>query len=348
MDISVLKETILENNYVSIILEELGCHNISYKSNYIQCGNPDGDNKTAITVYLNDNLTIVDYTRDITSNSGFTTLDIFDLIQFFCKCTFYAAVRKVCGWCNIDYYKEEYAELPESLKFTKFILEMSSDTADYEEMKPLKPISEKILSYYLSAVNDLFLADNISYATQMLFEIGYDDCSNRITIPIRDEMGTLVGVKGRLLSSNKELTDGESKVKYLYLEHCNRAKILYGLNFSEKYITRKQCVYVVEAEKGVMQLWDMGIKNCVATGGKKISQYQINMLTRLCSHIILCFDKDVQIEELRTIADKFIDCIKVSAIIDSVNILGEKESPTDNPDKFEKLSKYLQTIKNGR
>ena len=118
---------------------------------------------------------------------------------------------------------------------------------------------------------------------------------------------------------------------------------------SEKYIARTGYVYVVEAEKGVMQLWNMGIKNCVATCGKKISQYQINMLTRLSSHIIFCFDKDVTIDELNDIADKFLDCIQISVIVDTENLLEEKESPTDNPDKFKQLiAKCTQVIKNGK
>lgn len=349
MDISVLKETILENNYVPVILDEIGCHHISCKAGYVQCGNPDGDNQGAITVYLNEGLLTVDYTREIHSSSGLDTIDIFDLVQFFCSCTFYEAVRKVCNWCGIDYYKDEYNDLSESLKFTKFISEMADDESNYEEMQPLKPIKENVLSYYFPAVNDCFLKDNISYDTQMLFEIGYDDVSNRITIPVRDEMGTLVGVKGRLFLKQEEMTEEEQRVKYIYLERCNRARILYGLYLSEKYIARTGYVYVVEAEKGVMQLWNMGIKNCVATCGKKISQYQINMLTRLSSHIIFCFDKDVTIDELNDIADKFLDCIQISAIVDTDNLLEEKESPTDNPDKFKQLiAKYTQVIKNGK
>lgn len=341
MDIPVLKEKILENNYVPIILEELGCHHISKKTEWYQCANPDGDNNSAITIYLNEGLVTVDYTRDISKKS---VADIFDLVQFFQNCTFYEAICKVCNWCNIDYYTDDYDDLPESLKFTKLIEEMASGDSDYDEMKPIKPISEKILSYYLPFVNDFFLKDNISYETQLLFEIGYDDCCNRITIPVRDEFGTLVGVKGRLFLYNEEMTEEEQRVKYLYLEHCNRAKILYGLYLSEKYIKQSDSVYVVEAEKGVMQLWTMGIKNCVATCGKKITQYQIDMLTRLCSHIVFCFDKDVQNDELNDIADKFIDCIEISAIVDSENILDSKESPTDDPQKFKKLNENCRKI----
>ena len=147
MDISVLKEKILENNYVPVILDEIGCHHISCKAGYVQCGNPDGDNQGAITVYLNEGLLTVDYTREIHSSSGLDTIDIFDLVQFFCSCTFYEVVRKVCNWCGINYYKDEYNDLPESLKFTKFISEMADDESNYEEMQPLKPIKENVLSY---------------------------------------------------------------------------------------------------------------------------------------------------------------------------------------------------------
>lgn len=83
MDISVLKEKILENNYVPVILDEIGCHHISCKVGYVQCGNPDGDNQGAITVYLNEGLLTVDYTREIHSSSNLDTIDIFDLVQFF-------------------------------------------------------------------------------------------------------------------------------------------------------------------------------------------------------------------------------------------------------------------------
>lgn len=334
MDIQVLKEKIVENDYIPTILEELGCHHISKKTVYYQCGNPDGDNNTAITVYINDYITTVDYTRNISKK---TTNDIFDLIQFFKDCSFFKAISYVCKWCDIDYYSDEYEELPESLKYTQLMMEMKQDDSDYEEQKPVKPIPESILKYYKNYVNDMFYNDHISYQTQINFEVGYDEYTNRITIPIRDEFGTLVGVKGRLFKDNKDMTDEEKTYKYIYIEPCNRAKILYGLCLSEGEIKRKDFVYVVEAEKGVMQLWNMGIYNVVATSGKKVSQYQIEKLSRICSRIIFCFDKDVQREELKELADKFIDCIEIDALIDTDNILDEKESPTDNPEKFELL-----------
>ena len=86
---------------------------------------------------------------------------------------------------------------------------------DDEDNTPVKPIPEKILSYYRNCVNDLFYNDGISYATQADFEIGYDESTNRITIPIRDENGILCGVKGRIFAEHLE--DWEKEYKYLFI-----------------------------------------------------------------------------------------------------------------------------------
>lgn len=333
LDISYLKEYILDNHLVPDILESLGCHHIKFTGEYYTAGNRDGDNKQSITVYLNESLTTIDYTRKLTDSDR--ACDIFDLVKFFEQCNFFQAVKKVCDWVDLDYYADPNEELPESLKITALIYDMQKDEETLDEDKPVKPISEKILSYYRPYVNDMFANDGISYDTQKVFEVGYDDYSNYITIPIRDEIGTLVGIKGRIFKQSLDKDD----TKYLYLERCNRARLLYGLYKTMPYIQRKRQVYVVESEKAVMQLWDMGICNAVATSGKKITNTQIKKLTRLESDVVFLFDKDVEREELQSIADRFVESVKVYAVIDHEGILDDKESPTDNTTKFERLIK---------
>lgn len=337
MDIPMMKEYILENEYVETILENLGCHHIKNKGDYITCGNPDGDNQSAVTVYLNTNLTVVNYTRSLNNKKCH---DIFDLAEFYLKINFFEAVKQLCDWISLDYYKDWNEDLPEAIRLTKLLLELDSGVNTEEDNAPLKPIPEIILSYYYPYVNNMFKKDGISYEVQKLFEIGYDDFTNRITIPIRDELGYLIGVKGRLFA--KELK--EDDIKYLYLEPCNKSKILYGLNKSYDYIKQEQCVYVGESEKFTMQLWSMGFRNAVSTGGKQISNTQIEKLTRLCVPIILCMDKDVQKDELKEIANKFTESVAIYALLDNDNILNDKESPSDNPYKFKHLinnNKYL-------
>lgn len=331
MDIESLKENILENDLIPVVLEEVGCHHIRHRDGFYQCANPDGDNTTAVCVYENTNLTTINYTRDITN--GRKGSDLISLVEFYKNETFPHAIKWICDVLDIDYYSNPEDELPESLKLTKMLLDLQENDNVEEEEKPLKPISERILSYYKPYVNNMFLEDNVGYDTQSEFEIGYDEESNRITIPIRDDLGNLVGVKARYFY--REVP--KDTMKFIYLEKCARSQILYGLYKTINFIKQKKRVFVVEAEKGVQQLWDAGYQESVATGGKKITQCQINKLTRLCVPIIFVFDKDVEKEELDSIAKRFIDEVEIYALIDKDDILSEKESPTDNIEKFEQL-----------
>lgn len=332
MDIQSLKEYIYDNDAVECVLEQLGCHHIRDKDSYYTCGNPDGDNVSAITVYKDESLNVIDYTREIAS--GKRVSDIIDLVQYFTNQSFFDAIKCICEWIGLELYHDFDEDLPQSVGILKLLLEMDSNGAtDFEEDTPIKPISEIVLSYYKPFVNDMFADDGICYPTQQEFEIGYDDYSNRITIPVRDEHGTLVGVKGRYFGDVKD-TD---ILKYIYLEPTNRSQILYGLYKTYMHIQSKRVVYVVEAEKGVMQLWSAGIYNSVATSGKKVSQQQIEKLTRLGAEIVFCFDRDVDRDELQELADRFQDGVEVYALIDRENTLLDKESPTDNIQKFKSL-----------
>ena len=332
MDIEILKEHILENNFIPTILEELGCHHIRKKDGYFQCANPDGDNTTAVCVYENTSLTTINYTRDISNGKNIHT-DLISLVEFYKNETFPYAVKWICDVLDIDYYSNLDEDLPKSLQLTKMLVEMQSVDTESETEKPLKPISEKILSYFKPYVNDMFNEDGVSYETQAEFEIGYDEFTNRITIPIRDDLGNLVGVKARYFYRQVP----EDEQKFMYIEKCARSQILYGLYKTINFIKKAQRVFVTEAEKGVQQLYDKGYFEAVATGGSKISKSQIDKLTRLCVPIIFVFDKDITKEELDDIASRFIDGTEVYALIDTIGILNEKESPTDNISKFEQL-----------
>ena len=332
MDIEILKEHILENNFIPTILEKLGCHHIRKKDGYFQCANPDGDNITAVCVYENTNLTTINYTRDISNGKNIHT-DLISLVEFYKNETFPYAIKWICDVLDIDYYSTLDEDLPKSLQLTKMLVEMQSVDTEAETEKPLKPISEKILSYFKSYVNDMFNEDGVSYETQAEFEIGYDEFTNRITIPIRDDLGNLVGVKARYF--HRQVPEDEQK--FMYIEKCARSQILYGLYKTINFIKKAQRVFVTEAEKGVQQLYDKWYFEAVATGGSKISKLQVDKLTRLCVPIILVFDKDIAKEELDDIASRFIDGTEVYALIDTIGILNEKESPTDNISKFEQL-----------
>ena len=132
---------------------------------------------------------------------------------------------------------------------------------------------------------------------------------------------------------------GEDESKYFFLEPGAKSQVLFGLYKNTKAIQQQGAVYVGESEKFTLQLYDMGYYG-VSTGGSKVSKRQIEMLTRLGVKIVFCFDKDISEEELQDIISGFIDGIPVYAIIDKDNILNEKESPSDD------INKWIHLVKN--
>lgn len=344
MQVGEIKEYILNNEYVPEILSALGCGHIQNRGNYISASNPDGgDNKQAIVLYLNENLTCIDYTRPIAKTKR--TTDIFDLVAYFQECTFPQALKWVCDVVGIDYYREP-EDIPESLQILKLLKSMSIGD-DEEQDTPLKPIPEEVLNYYLPYGNVFFEDDGISLDTQQIFEISFDPQTNSICIPIRDEIGTLIAVKARRFKYTPntpmekrrfpdELSPDESK--YFFIESGAKSQVLYGLYKNLKAIQQQGMVFVGESEKFTLQLYEMGYYG-VSTGGSKVSRRQIEMLTRLGVKICFCFDKDISEEDLQNIASGFIDGVPIYAMLDRDNVLDEKESPSDSYKKWKYLIK---------
>jgi DNA primase len=338
MNASELKLWIYENNKIEELLESIGCHSVKYHAGgYYTAGNFDGSNKTAITIYV-PQLNIVNYTRELPTPS-----DIFTLVEHNKGLNFFQSMKYICELFGLDFYAEPNQDLPYALQILKMLGSMKSGDKYEEDDTPVKPIPESILKYYRTpTVNDMFLKDGISYETQIEFEYGYDDCSNRLTIPIRDETGMLCGIKARLFKEHLS----EDDLKYIYLEPCAKSKILYNYHRSYKHIKESNRAFVGESEKFCAQLWSYGYKNCISLGGKKISKVQIDKLIRLNAEIVLCLDKDVDHKELEEIASRFIDGVSVWAMFDREGILGEKESPSDKAEKWEYLVEHcIEKIK---
>lgn len=339
MDVTSLKEHICNEDLSEQVLESIGCHSISrHGDDYITCANKDGDNKNAIVLYLNENLTVINYTRCISKTKR--TTDIIDLVMFNEDCSFPEALKFICNEIGMDYYNNELEEMCESLQIIK-MLQGWLTNEDMECNTPLKPISEKILSYYINAGNKMWEDEGISLETQSEFEIGYDPHSNYITIPVRDELGSLVGVKARYFGKPDEYHS-----KFTALEKYSKSKVLYGYWQNRLFIKNNRKIIIVESEKSVLKLAEIGCRNVVATGGKKITKQQIEMIVRTGCTPIIAFDKDCDEGQLQHIADMFVDGIDVYAIIDKCNMLDEKESPMDRFDVWEVLSKeHIYKIK---
>ena len=318
-----------------MILEYIGCHSIEFHQgntdDFYTCANKNGDNQNAITVYCNTGLKCINYTREL--NPKKESHDLIDLVMFNQEINFFHAIKLICDIVGVNYYKLENdnSDKPESIKILELIDKMSADNDEYMDDVIVEPKPEHVLNYYKNMVNDLFYNDGISYYTQQIFEIGYDDETDMITIPIRDELGNLVGVKAR--TCNETVI----KNKYTYLIRCPRGKILYNLFRSCESIIENGYVIVVESEKACMQLFDMGIYNTVAISGSKLTMAQKQKLINLHVDIVFALDKDVEKEKIEDMANKFPLGYRIYALIDEKGILKEKESPSDSAEKWKRM-----------
>lgn len=341
MDAQELKEKIIFDEKIELILEELGMKYIKERDDYFSCAMPDGDNRTSTIVYKNS-LHVDAYTRNILDQYG--NSDIISLVTFIRGTYITESIKWLCDVCGYNFYKKndiQSGALSWINSMWKVHLEGSHD-----EEEIVEPIDEKVLHYFGRYGNPMFYEDGINYETQWEFELGFDLMYHMITIPIRDEIGTLCGIKGRLY---KEFIDSNES-KYFYIQPCAKNSILYGLHKTKEYIKEKNEVIVVEGEKAVMQLWTMGIRNAVAIGGHQLSRVQIQKLTHLNVPIVIAYDEGVEIGKdgkvdksfYRNEFNKFLDKQTVYCIYDRTKkILDEKESPSDNPDKWELLyNKY--------
>ena len=315
--IQELKKQLLENpENICTLLEEFDFAHITLKRNEIRFArNSDGGHN--IRIRLNDEyLNVTDYVNSIHT----------DIISYIIK--------------------EKHTDFRSVLSAIKRILNLSDDWRPqsrrlifggvYEHIihrtdSSPKTYDESILDEYLKVPNERFQRDNISLEAQMKFGIGYDVCTDRITIPIRDQHGSLMGIKGR---RNHE-TDNEEDPKYLYLVPCQMSKTLFGYstNYSSMY---GGTVMVFESEKSVLQCASYGYHNAVALGSNSLSEYQAKMILSLNPQkVIFMLDSDLPLENTK----RNIDMLRNVAIMRDLQInyfdwtecleLPAKASPSD-------------------
>ena len=157
---------------------------------------------------------------------------------------------------------------------------------------------EKILKYYGSTPNLLWLKDGISLNTQRKWCIGFDVQSQRITMPIRTSTGEIMAIKGRLNGEPEEF-----EPKYLYIVNGPMSQTLFG--YSENYSSLYEGdILIVESEKSVLKLDSWGYNNVVALGSNSLSTTQAKLIMSLNpKSVTFLLDKSLSLENTKRNAD---------------------------------------------
>lgn len=138
-----------------------------------------------------------------------------------------------------------------------------------------------------------------------------DRFRNRLTWPIRDISGDVVGFGARKLAGD----DVDTGPKYLNTPETpiyKKSQVLYGLDLAKKEIAKKRQVVIVEGYTDVMAAHLAGIPTAVATCGTAFGADHIRILRRLLmdddafrGEVIFTFDGDAagQKAALRAFSD---------------------------------------------
>lgn len=244
------------------VLEYYNFYNVIIHQSYISFGRSADSSKKSIVIRLSNNsyLYVKDYARNIQKDL-FTYISEQRLVEF---ADILSTVKSIL---NITDYYDFFGD--------RGIFGGFYERIRKRNFSKVNTYDDSLLDKYKQYANARFLKDHISIDAQHFFGIRYDVESQGIVIPIRNQLGQLMGVKVRC---NYEVEDGE--MKYYYLIPCSMSQTLFGYSQNYNYLVGNT-VYILESEKSVMQCYSYGIRNCVALGSGSISNKQVQMLFEL-------------------------------------------------------------------
>ena len=117
----------------------------------------------------------------------------------------------------------------------------------------------------------------------------FDRFKGRVIFPIKSMSGRVLGFGGRILKNEKKaakyLNSPESEIYH-------KSKVLYGIYTAKQSIAKEDNCYLVEGYTDVIQFFQTGIENVVASSGTALTPDQIRLINRLTNNITVLFDGD--------------------------------------------------------
>ena len=118
----------------------------------------------------------------------------------------------------------------------------------------------------------------------------YDRFRDRLTIPIHDARGRVIGFAARILDAAK--TDAPKYLNSPDTPLFDKGRTLFNLHRAGPASRTGGRIVVVEGQMDVVALAAAGIEEAVAPMGTALTERQIELLWRLVETPILCFDGD--------------------------------------------------------
>ena len=178
------------------------------------------------------------------------------------------------------------SQTPEAQQARHYLRDRQIQASTIEEFR-LGYAPPRGTSGFVSAAGGLDLDRRILDAAGLLSPRGGERFAGRITFPISDRRGRIVGFGARTL--------GDDQPKYLNspeTEIFNKRDLLYGFPQVSEAIRKERAALVVEGYTDVLMLYQSGIENAVATLGTATTPGHLRMLSGYADRIYVLFDPD--------------------------------------------------------
>jgi DNA primase len=240
------------------------------------------------------------------------TGNVFGFVERYEHLNFPQAVKRVADLCNIpfDYHVPQavvehdphqrlHDLLAEAVNFQQYQLNLSdyAQFAQYLNNRQVTPAlieqfkigyqpGEGMLIRFLKhkgySVDELITANIVSVDRPDLELFG-----QRITFPIADEVGRVIGFTARSLNPDQPKYLNSS-TSLLY----HKSKIVYNYHLAKQPAQQHHQVIVVEGVMDVIAFAKIGVMHVVATLGTAATLDQLKKIRQLSPNIILCYDGD--------------------------------------------------------
>jgi DNA primase len=197
------------------------------------------------------------------------------------------AIHKALAAATVYYHKYLLeSETQEAIRARRYLKDRHIQYSTIVEFR-LGYAPPRGVSGFIAAAGRLDLHMSVLDAAGLLSPRGGERFAGRITFPISDRRGRIVGFGARTL--------GDAKPKYLNspeTEIFNKRDLLYGFPQVSEAIRRERSALVVEGYTDVLMLYQSGIENAVATLGTATTPSHLRMLSRYADRIHVLFDPD--------------------------------------------------------
>jgi len=213
----------------------------------------------------------------------------------------------------------------------KYLKERGLDNSTIEEFR-LGAAPPRGNSGFAAVVRKFGLDRSTLDAAGLLSSGGRERFAGRITFPISDRRGRMVGFGARAM--------GDDHPKYLNTPETEifaKRDLLYGFPQVTEAIRKQRAALVVEGYTDVLMLYQAGIKNAVATLGTATTPAHLRTLSGYADKIYVLFDPDAAGEKAIERAAATASELKLD-----LRVLRLSEDPADwllehSPEEFEVL-----------